>query len=137
MCCLIQSQGPELGFFVYKSPASPNEDRVLCLRYHHHTLHTLSRSSNNLSLRTSHISPLSTSAMYAKAVAILALLGVTGTMVQAAPAGTVSGTGPVEARAQPWREFKREAVAKETPELALLGTRGDVDIELNAGSSAG
>lgn len=75
--------------------------------------------------------------MYAKALAILALFGLTGTVVQAAPAGTVPSNGPVEARAQPWREFKREAVAKETPELALLGTRGDVDIDLNAGSSAG
>jgi hypothetical protein len=74
--------------------------------------------------------------MLAKFWAILAILGLTGTAVQAAPTAAHVGNGAVEARAQPWREFKREAVANETPDMTLLALRGD-EVELAAGSSAG
>ncbi|KAK0715519.1 hypothetical protein B0H67DRAFT_645258 [Lasiosphaeris hirsuta] len=57
--------------------------------------------------------------MHTKIPAVLAFLGLTSNVL-AAPAAQAA---PVDARAQPWRGFKREAVAAESPELAHTNAR--------------
>jgi hypothetical protein len=70
--------------------------------------------------------------MYTKLLAVLTIFGFTATSVLAVP--TPQPGVEVEARNQPWREFKREALEKESPELALLSSR---DSETSGGSEAG
>jgi hypothetical protein len=61
--------------------------------------------------------------MYAKLLAFLALIGLTASGVTATP--VPAGQANIDRRTQPWKEWKREAVQAETPEIIADEARAD------------